>query len=212
VRVDLDAAALADREPGARASSSRGRMPAENTTSRSRGVPSANTSRLRASRPDDFLGALLQVDRRAERSIFCAAAARRVVELHRHQARRELDDVRLEAEVLQRLGRLQAEQAAADHHADLRAPRRGGDHLEVLDRAVDEAVAPVLARHRGTNGYEPVASTSLSYGTPCSAPSARPCARVDAEHRVVQAQRHAVSWKNFFGRVQVAASCRRRSW
>ena len=92
----------------------------------SRLVPSANTSRLPALVPvDDLLRVLAEVDRRAQRlDLPAQQRARRIVELHRHQARRELDDVRLEAEVLQRLGRLQAEQPAADHRADLRA-RRG---------------------------------------------------------------------------------------
>ncbi|CAM5728355.1 hypothetical protein STENM223S_01660 [Streptomyces tendae] len=46
-----------------------------------------------------------------------------LVDLHRHQARRELHDVRGESESLERTGRLQAEQPAADHGAgrDLRA-------------------------------------------------------------------------------------------
>ena len=39
----------------------------------------------------------------------------RVVDLARHQPRGELDDVRLQPEVADRLGGLQAEQAAADH-------------------------------------------------------------------------------------------------
>ena len=53
------------------------------------------------------------------------AAAR--VDLARHQARRELDDVGLEPEVAHRLRRLEAEQAAADHRRAPRAapPRRG---------------------------------------------------------------------------------------
>ena len=38
-----------------------------------------------------------------------------VVELHRHQPRRHLDDVRLQAELDQGVGGLQAEQPAADH-------------------------------------------------------------------------------------------------
>src|SRR2546421_383948 len=71
-----------------------------------------------------------------------------IVELHRHQLGRDLVDVRLQAEILEGLGGFEAEQAAADHRADFRAARRGGDHLEVLDRPVDEAVAPVLARYR----------------------------------------------------------------
>ena len=47
-----------------------------------------------------------------------------VVDLPRHQARGELDDVRFQAEVVGRLGRLQAEQAAADDRRLARPSRR----------------------------------------------------------------------------------------
>ena len=40
-----------------------------------------------------------------------------LVDLHRHQVRRELDDVRREPEQPQRVGRLKPEQPAADHDA-----------------------------------------------------------------------------------------------
>ena len=90
-------------------------------------VPSANTSRWRAlGRRRRSPWCSSKVDADAERfDLPAQQPPAGVVELHRHQARRELDDVRLEAEVLQRLRRLQAEQPAADHRADLaRAPRR----------------------------------------------------------------------------------------
>ena len=47
-----------------------------------------------------------------------------VVDLPRHQARGELDDVRFQAEVVDRLRRLQAEQAAADHRRRFALARR----------------------------------------------------------------------------------------
>ncbi len=71
-----------------------------------------------------------------------------VVDLHRHQPRRHLDHVGLHAELVQRVGRLQAEQSTTDDRAGPRALRRLADRLEVLDRAVDEDVVEVLARHR----------------------------------------------------------------
>ena len=51
------------------------------------------------------------------------------VHLHGHQARRELDDVRFEAEVAQRLRGFEPEQAAADHGADLRLARSRRESL-----------------------------------------------------------------------------------
>ena len=74
--------------------------------------------------------------------------ARGAVELHRHQPRRHLDDVGVEAELDERVGRLEAEQPAADHDA---AGRRGTgrpDRLEVLDGAVDEAAVLAAALDR----------------------------------------------------------------
>ena len=41
-----------------------------------------------------------------------------VVDLHRHQPRRHLDDVRLQTQLGQRVGGLEPEQAAADDGAD----------------------------------------------------------------------------------------------
>jgi hypothetical protein len=66
-----------------------------------------------------------------------------LVHLQRHQPGGVLDDVRLEAEVAERVGRLEPQQPAAHHRADVHLLRIGGDGLEVLDGAVDEA-APVL--------------------------------------------------------------------
>ncbi len=74
--------------------------------------------------------------------------ARRTVELDGHQPRRHLDDVRLQAELDERVGRLEPEQPAADHDT---AGRRGAgrpDRLEVLDRAVDEAAVLAAALDR----------------------------------------------------------------
>ena len=78
--------------------------------------------------------------------------AARVVELQRHQPRRQLDDVRLHPQLLQRVRRLEPQQAAADHGAGAArvVGRPGGDRLQVLDGAVDEAagqIAPGNGRH-----------------------------------------------------------------
>ena len=137
--------------PAARASSSRGRMPAENTImSVSRLVPSANTSGSAVPSRRRSPSCSSQMDRRAQRlDLPAQQPPGRIVELHRHQARRELDDVRLQARGPSapspppgRAGRRRSPRRPSS------APRRGGDHLEVLDRAVDEAVAPVAAGDR----------------------------------------------------------------
>jgi hypothetical protein len=99
-----------------------------------------------------------------------------LVDLQRHQPRRELDDVGLHAQRGQRAGRLEPQQAAADDGAHdrarprpaaARAPasvthcRRAGD---VVDRAVDEAARQVLALDRRHERRRAGGQTSASYG------------------------------------------------
>mmetsp|Transcript_11057 Transcript_11057/g.33258 ORF Transcript_11057/g.33258 Transcript_11057/m.33258 type:complete len:275 (-) Transcript_11057:573-1397(-) len=61
-----------------------------------------------------------------------------LVELRRHEVGRHLQDVGLLAQVVDGLGRLQAQEPATDDHRGLRGPRKGDHGLEVLDGAVDE--------------------------------------------------------------------------
>ena len=70
-----------------------------------------------------------------------------IVELSRHEARGELDDVSLQAEIVGRLGRFEAQQSAADHHAPLRLRRAINDALEIFDRAIDEYTGQLNAGH-----------------------------------------------------------------
>jgi hypothetical protein len=64
--------------------------------------------------------------------------------------------------VAQRLGAFQAQQAAADHHAGLRALRRIRASLPGLRWCGRRSSPRSLPGTGGTKGYEPVASTSLS--------------------------------------------------
>ena len=68
-----------------------------------------------------------------------------LVELHGHQPVGELDHGGVDAEQAEGVGRLQAEQAAADHRAGGAAGGPGTDRLEVLDRAVHEGAGGVGA-------------------------------------------------------------------
>ena len=68
----------------------------------------------------DFARVLLRVHAHAQGFDLAAQhGAAAVVHLHRHQARREFDHMRLQSQILERLGRFQAEQSAADHGADV---------------------------------------------------------------------------------------------
>ena len=122
--VDQHAAALGDLEPGRPGpAASRGRMPAENTTTSASIGLAVGERRARSTAP---------VARRRPPSVAapvctvtpsCSMWRTRVraaglVELHRHQPRRHLDDVGLQAELDQGVGGLEAEQPAADHRAD----------------------------------------------------------------------------------------------
>ena len=75
-------------------------------------------------------------------------AAAAAVQLHAHQLRRELHHVRLQAQRLERVGGLQPQQTAADHHADPRALRRVTDRIQIVQRAVHEAARALAPRHR----------------------------------------------------------------
>ena len=85
-------------------------------------------------------------DARAQQS----AAA--LVHLHGHEPRRKLDHVGSETQVLECLGRFEAQQTAADHDTTRGVLARLADGLEILDGAVDEhirAFAPRNGRHEG---------------------------------------------------------------
>ena len=64
------------------------------------------------------------------------------------RARGELDHARLQAELLERSRRLEPQQAAADHHALLRALRVRFDREHVVQRAIDEAAPRITVRDR----------------------------------------------------------------
>ncbi len=68
--------------------------------------------------------------------VFAEHGPRIVVELAVHEGGRVVDDGYLQAEVLERLGRLEAQQAAADDRAGLLAGRPGDHGLEVVDGPV----------------------------------------------------------------------------
>ena len=78
-----------------------------------------------------------------------------VVDLPRHQARREFHHVGFQAEVVGRLGRFEAEQAAADDRGAFHPVAVGDDALQVFDGAVDEDAAFFDARHWGHERERP---------------------------------------------------------
>ncbi|MNV37162.1 hypothetical protein D3C71_1286710 [compost metagenome] len=59
-----------------------------------------------------------------------------VIQLHRHQARREFHYVRFKAQAFQGIGRFEAEQSTADYHAALGIGCCGTDRIKVFEGAV----------------------------------------------------------------------------
>ena len=71
-----------------------------------------------------------------------------VIDLQGHQARCELDHVRLESQREQRIRRFQAEQTSTDHDALARVRRGLCDRREIFQRAIHEAAARIFASER----------------------------------------------------------------
>ena len=172
VVVDDDAAALADLEAAVAGQVVAGPDAGGEHDEVDVEVVGSSPAKVSAATPaavvgDDLAGGVARRGRR-RRAPRCGArsvAAAAVVELHRHEAGGELDDVGLEAEAAQGVGRLEAEQAAADDRAAgtssrpaarLRWPR---GRRWCGRRSEPGQSSPGIG---GTNGYEPVASTSAS--------------------------------------------------
>ncbi len=155
--VDRDAAALADRQPGGA-----GELVAWADAGREHHEIRGEFGAVGELHPghgavvagDDLLGARARVHGQAH--VLDGAQQRRaaaLVDLHGHQARRELHDVRGQSEPLQGARGFEPEQAAADHRAGRRPRLRVLlDGEQVLDGAVHEAALGVLAGHRRDEG------------------------------------------------------------
>ena len=133
-----------------RASSSRGRMPAEKTTmSASRCEPSANTMRWRARAPSVICCVLRPVCTCTPRRSIWACSTRPPPSSTCTAIRRGRTPPHgFQAHVAQGLGAFQPQQAAANHHARAGLGPRGLHGFQVFDGAVHSggAVAP---RHLG---------------------------------------------------------------
>ncbi len=108
---------------------------------------------LRVRARDDFPGALACVHANAECFDLTAEhAAATVVNLQGHEPRSELDDVSLQAQIPQRLGCFQSQQAAADDGTGAGTIGTGSDGFEILDRAVHVTARPIAPRNEWHEG------------------------------------------------------------
>ncbi|VTM86532.1 Uncharacterised protein [Raoultella ornithinolytica] len=72
----------------------------------------------------------------------------RAIQLDRHQIRRKLHHVGFQPQLSERVGGLQPQQPAANHHPAFCAAGAGGNTVEVVEGAVDETALQIVARHR----------------------------------------------------------------
>ncbi len=128
------------------------------------------------------------------------------VELRRHQAIRGLDDGALDARALQRSGRFEAEQPAADHRAGEGPAELGGppldecaQPLDIVERAVDEAAVESEAVDRELGGirsgreHEPVVGDAESRTWSSRGGRRGRCGRPRRRGRIAPARRRARS-------------------
>ncbi len=158
--------------PHSRASSSRGRMPAETMIMSTSSVsPSANSIRSTQLSPRTCFVRFVEVNLDAELfDLFHQRPRAGIVDLPWHQPRRELDDVRFQAEIERRLRRLQAQQPAADHRAALRPLAVGDDPFQIFDRAIDEharQLNPLDRRHERITSRSPARRRRIRSSPPC---------------------------------------------
>ena len=179
-----------------RASSSRGRMPAEKT---SRSTSSSSPFAKRSWRTAFVSGSATISRRRGggvnrDPEVLDPAPQHRaagLVELQRHQARGELDDVHRHAELGERVRRLQPQQASADHRARTRPGGSGSSpRFESAPGPRSSGRRNSRPRSRpgigGTNADDPVASTRRSYASSWTEP---PVSSTSSTRRVRSSRR-----------------------
>ena len=135
--------------------------------------------------PDDFVGwprahrrcRGTGADVQAQRfDVSSQRPAATVVELHRHQPRRELDDRCRQAEQAQCVRRFQTEQPASDDRGRTTSRRPLSDGVEIIERPVHEHAAGIGARdrrherHRASSQHADVVSDDPAGGSRRDAP------------------------------------------
>ena len=120
----------------------------------------------------------------------CRAA---VVQLHRHQVRRKLDNVSFQPQLLQRVGRFQPEQPAADNHTPSGGCGAGGNLVEVVKRTINKTALEMMTRHRRNKRVRPRRQHQLiPVGFVAEGIAHHPRFAVDAGDRFAQAQLNTV--------------------
>ncbi|RMU64502.1 Cellobiohydrolase A, partial [Pseudomonas savastanoi pv. glycinea] len=114
-----------------------------------------------------------------------------LVQLHRHQARGELDNMSFQAKRLQCVGRFKPEQTTADYHAT--ASFRGGvaNGVQVLKRAIDQPRVALCALDRryereGAGGQDQLVVAEAAFGSDDFM-----TITINLQHRYAQVQRQA---------------------
>ena len=74
------------------------------------------------------------------------------IQLDRHQIRRKLHHVGFQPQLPERVGGLQPQQPAANHHPAFCAAGAGGNTVQVIEGAVDETALQIVTRNRRNEG------------------------------------------------------------
>ncbi|MNQ37592.1 hypothetical protein D3C85_511420 [compost metagenome] len=114
------------------------------------------------------------------------------VELHRHQARRKLHNVRFQVQRLEGVGGLQPQQAAAHDHAAPRAAGGLADQVQVVDAAIHQArraFGPGDGRHEGIGAG---GQHQFVVGGAAAGGDHLLLVAVDLQHRLAQVQGQAL--------------------
>ncbi|RMS72185.1 hypothetical protein ALP62_05513 [Pseudomonas syringae pv. aceris] len=118
-------------------------------------------------------------------------SATEVVQLHRHETRRELDDMGFQPQGFKRIGRFESEQTAADHYASSGLRRGIANAVQILECAIDQpGIAPRAFDRRyervGARGQDQFVVTEAAFGGDDFV-----TITIDFQHRYAEVQRQA---------------------
>ena len=102
---------------------------------------------------NNLLGVFAGMDTDAEIfNLFAQQFTAAIVNLNGHQSGSKFHNMRLQTEVMQGLGGLQAQQPAANHGADFAVGAGGGYGFKIFDSAINKGVDAVVTRYRWNEG------------------------------------------------------------
>ncbi|MNE10750.1 hypothetical protein D3C80_1034710 [compost metagenome] len=142
---------------------------------------------------DDGLGGPRQVHTDAQRLDLRAQGRAAIgVELHRHQPWRELHYMSFQPQGLERIGRLQPQQATAHYHATPCIAGRGTNGIEIVQGPVDQARLGFGAGNRRHKGIGAGGQDQPVIGIARQGCNHFTALAIDFQHRFAKVQAHAM--------------------